>query len=465
MPASHSKIPGAKSRRAAIALAVFTGWFGLHQFYLGKNLRGLVYLLLFWTYIPLAVSLIEALIWAFQSDTKFLMRTQPELAARHGVTGEPGSSVAPPAGDTGTAQLSMSSTPSATPSKPVGRFEIDEASDEQFFFRLLDPDGEITLRSELYQAKAGALNGIESVRRNAPNDELYDRRTSSADQPYFVLKARNHQVIGTSEMFESEPAMEAGIAAIMRDAPNAVLVDVTSTAPEPAGEPAVFAEPPAPSKLTTAPARSESLTATIKPAQSARAGTGLAGATASARQLGRSMGRMGTGCLSLFAVGVCGFLAIIANMGSLPPEPADAPLMNEASSSSVNPAAQDEEPTESLATVEPTDVPTETPQPTEEPPTATSLPTEIPSPTDTPLPTVPPSPLPPPTDPPPPPTEAPPPPPPNPYYTGGRDLYNCGDFSTWAEAKAALDANRPGDPNGLDGDNDGIPCESLPGAP
>ena len=41
---------------------------------------------------------------------------------------------------------------------------------------------------------------------------------------------------------------------------------------------------------------------------------------------------------------------------------------------------------------------------------------------------------------------------------------NCSDFSTWQQAKACLDAH-PGDPFGLDGNNDGIPCESLPGAP
>lgn len=41
---------------------------------------------------------------------------------------------------------------------------------------------------------------------------------------------------------------------------------------------------------------------------------------------------------------------------------------------------------------------------------------------------------------------------------------NCSDFSTWQQAKACLDAH-PGDPFGLDGDHDGTPCESLPGAP
>jgi competence protein ComEC len=41
-----------------------------------------------------------------------------------------------------------------------------------------------------------------------------------------------------------------------------------------------------------------------------------------------------------------------------------------------------------------------------------------------------------------------------------RDQYNCGDFSTCAEVMAVFDAC-PGDPNRLDGDHDGTPCESL----
>lgn len=39
---------------------------------------------------------------------------------------------------------------------------------------------------------------------------------------------------------------------------------------------------------------------------------------------------------------------------------------------------------------------------------------------------------------------------------------DCADFATQAEAQAELDAD-PSDPHGLDGDGDGIACESLPG--
>jgi len=42
----------------------------------------------------------------------------------------------------------------------------------------------------------------------------------------------------------------------------------------------------------------------------------------------------------------------------------------------------------------------------------------------------------------------------------GGDL-DCSDFDTQTEAQAVLDAD-PSDPNGLDGEGDGVPCESLP---
>jgi Excalibur calcium-binding domain len=47
------------------------------------------------------------------------------------------------------------------------------------------------------------------------------------------------------------------------------------------------------------------------------------------------------------------------------------------------------------------------------------------------------------------------------------DTKNCSDFASYSQAKAWFDTYfaRYGDVAGLDADHDGIPCESLPGAP
>ena len=95
----------------------------------------------------------------------------------------------------------------------------------QFYWILYAENNEPILNSEMYTAKASALAGIASARINAQIDARYDRRVSTASQPYFVLRAANGEVIGTSEMYSSVAARDNGIAAVKRDGPGAPLVD------------------------------------------------------------------------------------------------------------------------------------------------------------------------------------------------------------------------------------------------
>jgi uncharacterized protein YegP (UPF0339 family) len=102
----------------------------------------------------------------------------------------------------------------------AGKFMV-EASGEQFMFNLQAANGQVILTSERYTSRDGALAGIASVRLNAPHDGRYERRTSSAGKPYFVLKAGNGEVIGRSEMYSSAGAMENGIESVKKNAPEA----------------------------------------------------------------------------------------------------------------------------------------------------------------------------------------------------------------------------------------------------
>ncbi|TXS93015.1 NINE protein [Parahaliea maris] len=55
------------SKTAAAVLAFFGGNFGLHRFYLGQW-WGVLYLLLFWTYIPALVGIIEAIVFSLRDQ-------------------------------------------------------------------------------------------------------------------------------------------------------------------------------------------------------------------------------------------------------------------------------------------------------------------------------------------------------------------------------------------------------------
>lgn len=102
---------------------------------------------------------------------------------------------------------------------------IIRKSGVQFYFNLFAANGEGILASEMYNSKAAADQGIASVKVNAPIDARYERKTSSANQPYFVLKAANHEIIGKSEMYSSVAARESGIQSVKTNAPTAPVVD------------------------------------------------------------------------------------------------------------------------------------------------------------------------------------------------------------------------------------------------
>lgn len=108
----------------------------------------------------------------------------------------------------------------------AGYFELNPAK-SGFVFNLKAANHQVTLSSEVYSAKASALSGIDSVKKNAPDDTRYERKTAKDGSPYFVLTATNGQTIGKSEMYSSAAAMETGIASVKANAPTAPVKDLT----------------------------------------------------------------------------------------------------------------------------------------------------------------------------------------------------------------------------------------------
>ena len=109
-----------------------------------------------------------------------------------------------------------------------GTFEIKKAKNGEFYFNLRARNGEIILTSERYKGKSGATNGIASVMKNAADEKRYAPLTAKNGKPYFVLKSGNHQVIGKSEMYETPGACKKGIASVTKNAPGAKVVDTTA---------------------------------------------------------------------------------------------------------------------------------------------------------------------------------------------------------------------------------------------
>ncbi len=105
----------------------------------------------------------------------------------------------------------------------AGKFELRQSKNGGYYFNLKATNGQVILTSEHYESKAAALNGIESVKKNAGNADSYEHHSDKSNHPYFVLKAANGKEIGRSESYSSESALNNGIESVKKNAPDATV--------------------------------------------------------------------------------------------------------------------------------------------------------------------------------------------------------------------------------------------------
>lgn len=111
---------------------------------------------------------------------------------------------------------------------PNPKFQVYKGNNGKDYFRLNAKNGQQILASQGYASKASCKNGIESVRKNAPNDDQYERKTAKNGKHYFNLLAANKQVIGTSQMYASAESCNKGIESVKKNAPDAPVEDETA---------------------------------------------------------------------------------------------------------------------------------------------------------------------------------------------------------------------------------------------
>ncbi|WP_339877958.1 YegP family protein [uncultured Algoriphagus sp.] len=106
----------------------------------------------------------------------------------------------------------------------MSKYVVKKATNGQFFWVLKAGNGETLLTSETYTTKQGCLQGISSS-KNCVSDTNFRRLSSARMEPYFTQVANNYQVLGTSEMYSSSYARDQGIESVKRNAPNAQVED------------------------------------------------------------------------------------------------------------------------------------------------------------------------------------------------------------------------------------------------
>ena len=117
----------------------------------------------------------------------------------------------------------------------MGQFVIKDTCNGGFKFDLKAGNGEIIASSQIYKSEASCKAGIESVKVNAlapvedqtvENFEVlkhpkYEVYTDKAGEFRFRLKAKNGEIIATSEGYKAKASALNGIASIGKNAPEA----------------------------------------------------------------------------------------------------------------------------------------------------------------------------------------------------------------------------------------------------
>ena len=109
----------------------------------------------------------------------------------------------------------------------IGKFTLFQGSNNNYYFNLKAANGEIIGHSEGYTTKQSALNGINAVKVNSPYDSQYGLFQGRNNQYYFNLRSTNNQIVLQSEGYVSKQGALNGITSVKINAPSATLVDLT----------------------------------------------------------------------------------------------------------------------------------------------------------------------------------------------------------------------------------------------
>ena len=63
-----------RNRLIAALLALFLGGFGIHHFYLGNNIYGILSIIFCWSCIPAIIGLVQGVLMLIESDEEFAKR-------------------------------------------------------------------------------------------------------------------------------------------------------------------------------------------------------------------------------------------------------------------------------------------------------------------------------------------------------------------------------------------------------
>ncbi len=108
----------------------------------------------------------------------------------------------------------------------AGKFELKKSESGKFHFNLKAGNGQVILSSGMHATADDAKAAIAAVTKRGATDANYERKTSSKEEPYFVLNGEDGKMLGKSEMYSSASGMENGVASCIKNSADATVEEV-----------------------------------------------------------------------------------------------------------------------------------------------------------------------------------------------------------------------------------------------
>lgn len=102
----------------------------------------------------------------------------------------------------------------------MGKFIVSQNANEEYQFKLVSSNEQVILYSEGYTQRANCIKGINAVKLSSQNEDSFIRKIAANGKYYFTLKAKNGEILGTSQQYESEAARENAIYSVILNARN-----------------------------------------------------------------------------------------------------------------------------------------------------------------------------------------------------------------------------------------------------
>ena len=119
----------------------------------------------------------------------------------------------------------------------MGKYEV-KAAKTGLMFNLKAGNNQVIGTSEIYESEKALKAGIASVQKNAPvanienqiagetaKNPKFEIYQDKAGEFRFRLKAKNGEIIATSEGYKAMKSCQNGIASVQKNAPEAAVVE------------------------------------------------------------------------------------------------------------------------------------------------------------------------------------------------------------------------------------------------